>query len=167
MSTIEEALARFDGKATTILSEIRAKFGGEPTFVSEVVRLASAKNPQISDGSTWLIKNCLEDGVRLTPSQTEDLVAHLDAVTSWQAQLHICQSLQYMEIPARLADLFAAWLTPLLRSDRPFLRAWSMDALQHLASRSPKLSRQAEDALETAGRDSSASVRARARRWRR
>ena len=166
MNTLEAALKSYDGKAASILSEIRAKFGGQSAFLPELVRLAAHEDAHVSDGATWLIKDLLEDGVRLTPSQTEDLIGHLDAMSSWQAQLHICQSVRYLEASAPLADVCADWLTPLLRSDRPFLRAWSMDALQHLALRSATLAGRAEAALNAAEQDPAASVRARARRWR-
>ena len=166
MNTLEAALKSYDGKATGILSEIRASFGGRPAFLAELVRLAAHDDAPVSDGATWLIKNLLEDGVRLTRSQTEDLVGRLKAMSSWQAQLHICQSVRYLEASAPLADACADWLTPLLQSDRPFLRAWSMDALHHLAVRSANLAGRAEAALDAAEQDPAASVRARARRWR-
>lgn len=165
MAALEDALRRFDGKATTILSEARVEFGGRRNFLSELVRLAGHDDAQISAGATWLIKNCLEDGERLTQRQTADLVGRLAAIATWPAQLHICQSMQYLKTPPHLAGRCADWLTPLLQSDRPFLRAWSMDALQHLALRSSELTGRAAAALETAEQDPAASVRARARNW--
>ncbi len=165
MRSLEEALKGFDGKATSMLSEIRAAFGDRAAFPSDLVQLAVHGAPQVSDGATWLIKDLLDDGVRLTRSQTEDLVGHLGAISSWQAQLHICQSVRHLETSAELTDACAAWLTPLLNCDRPFLRAWSMDALQHLASRNKDLDGRATAALGAAAEDPAASVRARARNW--
>ena len=166
MKRLRDALTHFDGKAVSILSEIRAGFGSRKTFVSELVALAADGEAAVSDGATWLIKNLLEDGAQLTPSQTEDLIGRLDAITTWQAQLHVCQSAGHLDVPARQTGAFADWLTPLLQSDRPFLRAWSMDALQHLAARNAELVHRAEAALDAAEQDPAASVRARARRWR-
>ena len=166
MNRLEGALKRYDGKTTATLSEIRAAFGGRQTFPSDLVRLAAHDDTRVSEGATWLIKDLLDGGARLTPSQTEDLLGRLDAVSSWQAQLHICQAAGRLETPAHLTDACADWLTSLLQSDRPFLRAWSMDALQHLASRSRKLAGRAEAALAAAEQDPAASVRARARNWR-
>lgn len=166
MNTLEEALKSFDGKATTILTEIRATFGGEEALLSGLVPLVAHAETQVSDGATWLIKDLLDDGVRLTPSQIEDLIGQLDAATSWQAQLHLCQSIRHLEIPEHQTIPCADWLAPLLQSERPFLRAWSMDALQHLASRNSKLGGAAKIALAAAEQDPAASVRARARNWR-
>ena len=165
MKALRDALGNFDGKAVSMLSEIRARHGGRKDFVSALVSLAADDDAPVSDGATWLIKNLLEDDVRLTASQTEALIDGLDAVTTWQAQLHICQSVQYLEVPSTLAGAFTDWLDPLLRSDRPFLRAWSMDALQQLASHNPTFSGRAAAALDAAREDPAASVRARARRW--
>ena len=120
MTTLRNALRSFDGKAVSILSEIRAELGGRETFVAELVSLAADYEGTVSDGATWLIKNLLDEGARLTPSQTEDLIGRLDAITTWQAQLHICQAVRHLDVPAQQAGAFADWLTPLLRSDRPF-----------------------------------------------
>lgn len=166
MGTLDEALKNYDGKTTTILSDIRAAFGSRQTFLSDLVLLVVHEDARISEGATWLIKALLDDGVRLTPRQTEDLIGHLDAISSWQAQLHICQSVRHLETSAHLTDACADWLTLFLRSDRAFLRAWSMDALQHLALRSAKLAGRAEATLDAAEQDPAASVRARARGWR-
>ena len=165
MKRLRDALGNFDGKAVSMLSEIRAELGGRKTFVSELVALAADDEAAVSDGATWLIKNLLDDGAQLTPSQTEELIDNLDAITTWQAQLHICQSVQNLDVTARQSGAFADWLTPLLQSERPFLRAWSMDALQNLALQNPELVRRASASLEAARQDSAASVRARARRW--
>ena len=166
MSTLEDAFKAFDGKTTSTLSEIRAAFAGRPAVLSDLVRLAGHEEPQVSNGATWLIKDLLDDGARLSPSQTEALVGHLDAVSSWQAQLHLCQSARHLETPLHLTGIYADWLTSLLTSDRPFLRAWSMDALQHLSLRNAELAGRAAAALDAAERDPAASVRARARGWR-
>jgi len=166
VNSLEEALRNFDGKATTILTEIRATFGNEGSLLSDLVPLIAHSETQVSVGATWLIKDLLDDNMRLTPSQIEDLVGHLHAATSWQAQLHLCQSIRHIEIPEHLTTPCADWLMPLLQSDRPFLRAWSMDALQHLASRNKKLRAAAGTALDAAEQDPAASVRARARNCR-
>ncbi len=166
MKTLEQALARYDGKATDTLAEVRAAFGDRRTFLSELVSFATHEEATVADGATWLIKAQLDDGARLTSSETEALLGHLSAITSWQAQLHICQSVRHFDVPAHLANTCADWFEELLTSDRPFLRAWSMDALQELALRNAELAERAETALAAAEQDPAASVRARARRLR-
>ncbi len=166
MTSLEEALGQFDGKETAVLLEIRVAFGDGAAFRDDLVRLAGQGQAPIASGATWLIKALLDDGVRLTPSQTEALVGDLDALRSWQAQLHVCQSVGRLELSVLQAGTCADWAASLVHSDRPFLRAWAMDALQHLASRSPHARSLAEAALAAAEQDPAASVRARARKWR-
>ena len=166
MTAVEDALKAYNGKRTDTLAEIRAAFSNGQGVLSDLISLVSHEEAPIADGATWLIKDCLEDGIRLTKSQTQDLAGQLCGISSWQAQLHICQAVRHFEMPPHLADSSADWLTGLLKSDRPFLRAWSMDALQHLALRNTTLTGRADAALAAAEQDSSASVRARARGWR-
>lgn len=163
MSALFEALCEFDGKAVSILSEAQAQFGASESFLPELVDLASCQTEHIGDGATWLIKNCLENGERLTPDATAVLFANLNEVTRWQAQLHLCQSFAYLEVPAPAAANAADWLDGVLQHKRPFLRAWSMDAYQHLAIQHPRFAARADAALAEAERDQAASVKARAR----
>lgn len=163
MSTLFEALCEFDGKAVSILSEARARFGARASFLSELVDLASSQTEHVGDGATWLIKNCLENGERLTPKATLALFSSLNEVAAWQAQLHLCQSFAHFKIPEAAAANAADWLDGLLQHKRPFLRAWSMDAYQHLAIQHLSLVARADVALAEAERDQAASVKARAR----
>lgn len=167
MISLEDALEGFDGKTTDVLGQIRAAHGDEPAFLTALVRLAAHGNARIADGATWLIKDLLGDGIRLSAEQTQELTGRLTAISSWQAQLHLCQCAGHVAPPEAQAFAWADWLSALLAGKRPFLRAWSMDALQHLAARTPDLRARAAAALDDAENDPAASVRARARRWRR
>lgn len=166
MSRLEKLLQRYDGKTIAILSDIRTEMAHREGFLSDLIALAGSDDAHVSDGATWLIKGCLEDGFRLTETEIEMLSGRLPAVSSWPAQLHLCQSFQFIDVPDRHAGACADWLTQFLNSERPFLRAWSMDALQYLAESAPRLKEQARVALELAENDPAASVRARARNWR-
>lgn len=163
MPKLYDALCAYDGKAITLLSEAQAKHGKTPTFLTELVALAASENSRVSEGATWLIKANLEKGIRLTPDQTQNLVENLKKVTTWQAQLHTCHSFEYFDIPVDQASSVADWLIPLLQHQRPFLRAWSMNAFQILAAQHKKYLKQAKAALTDAEKDPAASVRARAR----
>ncbi len=163
MSKLLKVLSAFDGKAISILSEAQAKYGEASTFLSELIELTASQEPNVSDGATWLIKANLEQGTRLTTVQTRNLIKNLEHVTTWQAQLHLCQSFDYLTIAGAQASSIADWLTPLLKHKRPFIRAWSMNAFHILADQHKKFSRQAKAALAEAEKDPAASVRARAR----
>lgn len=94
------------------------------------------------------------------------IVARLDAVPTWQAALHLCQTAQFLDFTPDQARQFAGWAARFLGHERPFLRAWSMDALHYAAAQAPELALLAERALSAAEKDKAASVRARARNTR-
>jgi hypothetical protein len=80
-------------------------------------------------------------------------------VTAWQSQLHICQSISYVTVPADLSPDLERWLRPLLDAPRPFLRAWAVDAMCRVYGASRKVTALLKK-MET---DDAASVRARVR----
>ena len=163
ISELLEALRAFDGKAVSILSEARARFGGSDDFLGELATLVASQEGSVSDGATWLIKNCAESGVVPGPEAVAAIVARLDGVDSWGAVLHLCQTAEYFAFTPDQARRFGEWAAEFLDHKRPFLRAWSMDALQRAARQAPDLAPLAEKALIGAESDSAASVRARAR----
>ena len=163
MSELLQALRAFDGKAISILSEARARFGRRADFLGELAALVGSQEGSVSDGATWLIKNCAESGVVPGPPEVAAIVARLDAVTTWGAALHLCQTAEFFAFTSDQARRFAEWATQFRDHKRPFLRAWSMNALQHAARCAPDLAPLAQKALAHAEEDGSASVRARAR----
>lgn len=163
ISELLQALRAFDGKAISILSEARARFGESEGFMSELAALIASQEGAVSDGATWLIKNSAESGVVLGPPEVAAIVDRLDDVRSWGAVLHLCQTAEYFAFTSDQARRFGEWAAQFLNHKRPFLRAWSMDALQHAARHAPDLAPLAEKALIGAENDSAASVRARAR----
>lgn len=166
MSELLQALRAFDGKATTLLTEAHARLGGNPGFLAELAELIGSQEGSVSDGATWLIKTCAESGRLPGPSETGIIVSRLDDVSSWQTVLHLCQTAAHLPFTPEQARRFADWVAQFLGHDRPFLRAWSMAALQHAATHAPDLAPQARAALDRAENDRAASVRARARKIR-
>ncbi len=164
MSELLQALRAFDGKAISTLSETRARLGGNAGFMGELAALIDCQESFVSDGATWLIKNCAETGTDPEPAELEAIVARLDAVPSWQAALHLCQSAEFFAFSSNQARRFAEWASQFLGHERPFMRAWSMSALQYAARQEPDLAPLAETALIRAENDGSASVQARARK---
>ena len=156
-------LSAFDGRAMTVLGEIAADFGGADDYPDLLITLAGDASGPVSSGATWLIKSRLEKGARLTDVQTAALCARMDSIEDWSAQLHVCQSVQYLEIGSGEAAGLVRWLKPLLTHKRPFLRAWALDALCHVARRHSGFVCLARDALSNGHDDPAASVRARAR----
>ena len=147
MSELLKALLAFDGKATSSLLEARSRFGTNADFLGQLAALIGSQEGSVSDGATWLIKKCAESGIVPGPPETAAIVARLDAVPTWQAALHLCQTAEFFTFTSDQARRFAEWSAPFLDHERPFVRAWSMNALQHAARQAPDLAPLAETAL--------------------
>ena len=163
---LRDRLAAFDRKSPSVLTEAAAAHGSDKDYFDGLVDLSADENDAVSSGATWLIKHHAEKGEALTPDQCVRLSGQLGRLTAWDAQLHICQSARHLPYPDKTADRLLAFARPLLANQRPFLRAWSLDLLCHLAERDPAIGAEAEAALAHAEKDPSASVRARARNLR-
>lgn len=160
---LREELTAFDGKALTILGEIEARHDQEKGYRNSLSTLASDPEPTIASGATWLIKHYLENGGSLTTYQIDQLLSSTPTLTDWMAQLHLCQSIKYLDLTKDEAVILIPWLDILASHQRPFLRAWSLDALCYIARHHPAFRHNASVALEAAEKDKAASVRARAR----
>ncbi|EAQ27952.1 hypothetical protein NAP1_10173 [Erythrobacter sp. NAP1] len=156
-------LAEYDGQSVTLLGEAEAACSRDPDYFDALIELAGSRKGHVPAGATWLIKSALEAGHKASASQADALVASLPAITGWAAQLHLCQSIGFLDIPPRHTGFVAHWLEPLLEHERPFVRAWSLDALGHLARADESLADRFETALAAGAKDDRASVRARAR----
>ncbi len=163
MSELFSDLAAYDGRAVTLLSEAQVRHGARPTYLAELVALSACQEAHVADGATWLLKASAEQGKPPMPDETEALIDNLKTMSSWPAQLHVCQLVGLIAVPASSAPALASWLAGLLTHERPFLRAWSMSALSSLAMEHAEYAAQAAAAVENAKADPSASVRARAR----
>ena len=162
-ASIEAKIKDFDRRSPSLLGEAETQFGKQPGYAAALVGLIAHDEAPVSSGATWLIKSFLEAGGSLSRSQRDSLFNQLGQVTAWDAQLHICQSLQFVKITSRQASLSLDWLRPLLSHRRPFLRAWSLDALCRVGASHPRIGRLAQDWLARGLEDGSASVRARSR----
>ena len=163
LEQIREQLASYDGRSVSMLSELAARYQGDASYIDAIISLSADAEGNISDGATHMIKLHVDGGGALSGKQTGALVKNCGAVTSWQAQLHICQVIARLTLSASQAAALAPWLKPLLSHRRPFLRAWALDALCAIAQAHDRFKTQALDALTAAENDKAASVRARAR----
>ncbi len=160
---LRSRLQAFDGRAISLLSETAADLGTGPHVIDLLIMLTSDPEPNISMGATWLLKAHLDQKNSFTRAQTAALIAVAPDFQPWQAQLHICQMIARMDVAPDEAAPLADWLTKLLTHQRPFLRAWSMDALCSLAAIHPGLAARARAAHKAGTQDPAGSVRSRAR----
>ena len=162
-SGLEQALERFDGVATAALTEARAAFREAPGFFDELTALCLDPRPTIADGATWILKAEVEEGAIPPPEVVDRIARSLDQIASWQAQLHLCQMADRLEIDARQADRFVVWAGTLSDHPRPLLRAWALHFRVVLGLRAGIGRDVLEPALDAGDADKAASVRARAR----
>lgn len=161
---LTDTVRDYDGRDVEPLAKAYKAFASADGFTDHVLRLCSADNALEGEAATWLLKAIMDDGGGLTPAQTRQLVGIAGHFSSWQAQLHVCQCIGRLEVEPDDADRLVDWLTPLLSNERPFLRAWSLDALSALAEQHAVYGDAFSNALSVAGSDDAASVRARARK---
>ncbi len=161
--SITTALSRYDGKTIGHLAQIEAEFGNDPEYLAALIEVLPSDTPHVENGATWLIKDRLERGGTLSQARTDQLATAVPALGDWQAVLHVAQIVKFLRPTPPASRLLALEMKGLLEHERPFLRAWSLDALAHLSRHLSELEPIVSDAVTAAIEDPAPSVRARAR----
>ena len=162
-------LEPYDGKHTDVLESLAERLGADsggvaPDVWDEAIALVADPESRMAGGATWLIRRWIDGGQRPPASTLTALSQRLHEVTDGWARLHLVQALPSLAIPQALVPPWLELCRAGAAAEAPFLRAWSVNALVHLASIDPALTAEARAALETALADPKASVRARARK---
>lgn len=165
-SELEQHLLKFDGRAVTLLSETQTACRGVPGYLGDLAVLSFDPRANVSVAATWIIKAELDNGAKLPPDAMEYIVASLGKIRSWQAVLHLCQSVERLNLTSEQAERFIAWAKFYENHSRPFVRAWSLHARAILGQAFSEYAQEVGLALQTADVDKAASVRARARQLR-
>ena len=159
-----QELEEYDGRSIAALGEIEHRWSQETNYPNALLDNFNAASPIVQNGASWLFKAFVEKGGSIAAGTSEHLSRQVICLTDWSAMLHVCQSIRYLKFAEDDAGELGRWTRQLLTHNRPFLRAWALDALVHLASFDPALRPAAEMALAEALEDSAASVRTRARK---
>jgi len=165
--TIQEQIGSIYPTDTEALASFASRYGDDPAYESALIDCVDAEDEAISIASTWLIKHAADGGHRFGAEATSALCVRLDGVSAWESALHLAQSVGAFELSPEFAARLVRWLVPMIGHERPFLRAWSLDGLCKVAARHGRYRARAIEAVDDAGDDSAASVRARVRRLRR
>ncbi|MBI1393048.1 MAG: hypothetical protein GC152_09940 [Alphaproteobacteria bacterium] len=161
---LRASLSAFDRRSPARLTEAEARFGNHPSYFDVLIDCLADEAPAVSAGASWLIRHSLERGAEIDADGTSRLIGKLPQVATWDGALHLLQSMRRLRLAPADIDKAAAWAMPHLDHERPFVRAWALDALCALAEREPRLHANAARRLTAAAKDPAASVRARARR---
>ncbi len=163
---ILERVLEFDGKTTGSLESACRSAGKDFTGFDQLLELAASADTRMQIGATWAIRKLLELGADMSAEELERFTETAAAQTAWEAQLHIAQSIQFLESANLNTGALAKTLHPWCDAKRPFLRAWAIDAICQLAQRDPSLNETAMELLTKGEQDAAASVRARVRNLR-
>jgi len=163
MRNLQTALSRYDGKSVQVLGQLQAEFGDDPQYIDGLIEALHQTGKSVANGASWLLLDHLNSGKKLNERQTEQLAKSVPALMEWPEQLHAAQMVRHLELSLTSAKLLVQEMENLLTHERPFLRAWSLDALWHIAAIYPEFADRAKTALARAHDDNAASVRARAR----
>lgn len=156
-------LASFSGSEISLLGEVEAKLQTRPEYVSALIELCGRETGAIDTGVTWLLKSHLERGRRLDSDMQTQLLERLADIRAWAACLHLCQLVRYLDLSSVSSGKIVIWAENLCTHDRPFVRAWALDALCFASNTVSSFQALAKKRFEHAESDPKASVRARAR----
>ena len=162
-SAVLERVLEFDGKTTGSLEAACKAVGSDFTGFAKLFDLGASEDTRLQLAATWAIRKLLELGAVMTAAQSAAFIETAAVQTAWEARLHIVQSVQFIRNEDFDAWRLAEIITPWHLAKRPFLRAWTLDALCHLAQRCPELKGMTSELIKEAERDPAASVRARVR----
>ena len=123
-------------------------------------------DPELESGASWLLKHWIEAGREIQSADQHKLLTRLNAVTAWQARLHLLQILEFLLIPEDLQETVASFCNESILSTNKFVRAWGYSGMVTLAKRWPSYTASALDAIKIGENEDAASVRARVRKIR-
>lgn len=162
-------LRDYDGTHTEALESLATEFGAAPSGIppevwDEIVELSLDEEGRLAAGATWLLRRWVEEGHPPPSAALNRLGRRLGEVTDKWARLHLVQAIPSLPIPTENLPAWAELCRKGTAAEAPFLRAWSVNGLVHLATLDPGLRSESDAALAAALSDPKASVRARARK---
>lgn len=166
VTSLQTGLAEWDGKSVAIIKALYQKHSGQSDFIISL--LSALKHKDQARGASWCLKNGLESGVKLSPSQSKELVQQLETKDQmeqahWETRLHLLQCLPYLAIPASEKENLLVFIRSAISAPEKFVRAWGYNALYVLAGQFPELRQETQVSLQAALEDQAPSVRARVR----
>lgn len=159
-----DSIATFDGSDYASLDEALGHVPPSADQLAGFVVLLEVGDVRAQTAASWLLQRCLEFGYPLLPSERRRIVAVLaDGERFWEVSLHLCHAVRWLKTPPDVAEAAATALERLTLSPHREVRAATLDALDGLISRFPKLLDRAKAAIARAHEDPAPSVRAQRR----
>ena len=134
LDNLRTILSDWDAKRTEPLEAAFRKFHSDPEFLQSLVDLCEVTSCQ--SGATWLLKHHFDTtGTPMTPALTGKHLSTLHRIEHWEAELHIFQYLERLDIPADAEDTLDAFVENALSSKNKLVRAWAFYGLAVVATR--------------------------------
>lgn len=157
-----EAILSFDGKH---VDELKAAVVLEPiaTDWNAVCDYFSHADVRLQMASTWVVKAALENGLAVPSDVVDALIVASSQLTSWEAILHVLQSVRFMSLSKAQKKELLAFAAINEMHNKTLVQVWALDAFVRLSIADPEMIKQVEQKLANAHHHKAASVRARAR----
>ena len=121
------------------------------------------ENYDCQKGATWLLKAYTDQDIKFSKSESNKILPTLTCLHSWEAKLHVLQSLPSISINAKYKQSLEYFIRFALSDKNKFVRAWSYNGFYILSQAYPEYEKEARKFLEMAMRDEAPSVKARIR----
>jgi len=160
--SIEQDILSWDGKSSRDIEDVYHRYSDDHgLFIPTIIAFIS--QPTLQKGSSWLLKHCLESGLKLTPKNIKDVYKYLSALGSWEGKLHLLQCLPFMPVAKTEKKKVECFLRQCLMDQNKFVRAWAYNGFYELSVQYPEYKEETKQFFEMAMRDEAASVKARIR----
>jgi len=158
---LESEIANWDGHCATDIEEIFDRYLSGADFINHLITLLD--DELLQNGASWLLKHYFETSGVIDKNQAELILSKLYQLNTWQAQLHILQSLAYIPIAVDKKEHVEYFLRNSLSSKNRYVRAWAYDGFYLLSTQFSEYAVEVEQFFEMAMKDEAPSVKARIR----
>lgn len=154
-----DGLRQGDGVTKAQLTRVAENHRPDRATAQVLTDVLAGRDVRAQDAATWIVLSWARRGFTLPEAMVSALCAYAATLEGWQSRLHLCQLLRLVTLTPVSRRTVLPFLTRAARDDRPFLRAWALDARFHITPGRAGRAR----LLACAASDPAAAVRARAR----
>lgn len=156
-----QQIAAWDGKSVDGIEKILLEHYHDLGFCRQLVQCLDS--PELVSGATWLLKNYLERGGRISKREVASVHRRIQHLVHWTDQLHFLQCAEYWSVPDRYRQSTLEFIRGCLQHDRPFVRAWAHHGLFWFANQYPEYQDEVCKLFQQTLKSEKASVKARVR----
>jgi len=160
---LRSILENFDGKEIASLQVLKSGWTLDSRTLEALLTIMENEDDRQQIGASWIVLNYPELHSYFGEPERARLMEILASQVHWQVTLHILQFLPFLNLSCAEYREAHPILIELADHQRPFVRAWSYNALYLAADKNEELRPSVSPLLRAALNDEKASVRARIR----